>query len=231
MFKKMKDENHSFYDITYNLDTKETKSKKTQKEDYDRNILCGDCDNGIIGGIYEDYVKEALYGENINPKIAPICKNFIDPDDGTEFSICKNIDYTKMKLFLLSILWRASITSRPTFKEVNIGSKHEEIIRKMLYEKITPLETEYPIIITSFMRTENKLDNIIVQPKRIKMHGGINGYSFLVDSLQFMFTVVSSGHKLPEYISKLTLKASGELTTLHLPNGSEREFFKQILEK
>jgi hypothetical protein len=231
MFKKMKDENHSFYDITYNLDTKETKSKKTQKEDYDKNILCGDCDNGIIGGIYEDYAKDALYGENLNPEIAPKCKNFKNTDDGAEYSICENIDYTKMKLFLLSLLWRASITDRPVFKEVSIGSKHEEIIRKMIYEKITPLETEYPIVITSFMRTENKFENLIAQPKRIRMKGGLNGYIFLIDSLQFMFSVNSADHKIPEYILRSTIKESGELTTLHLPNGSELEFFKQILEK
>lgn len=231
MYKKMKDENHSFYDITYSLDTKETKSKKTQKEDYDKNILCGDCDNGIIGGIYEDYAKDTLYGENLNPEIAPKCENFINPDDGAEYSICNNIDYTKMKLFFLSLLWRASITDRPTFNEVSIGSKHEEIIRKMIYEKITPLEEEYPIVITSFMRTENKFENLIAQPKRIRTKGGLNGYIFLIDSLQFMFFVNSNEHKLPEYILKSTIKESGELTTLHLPNGSELEFFKQILGK
>jgi hypothetical protein len=231
MFKKMKDENHSFYDITYNLDTKQTKSKKTQKEDYDKNILRGDCDNGIIGAIYEDYAKEALYGENLNIEIAPKCENFLNPDDGAEYSICKNIDYTKMKLFLLSLLWRASITDRPIFNEVNIGEKHEEIIRKMIYEKTAPSETEYPIIITSFMRTENKFENLIAQPKRIRMKNGLNGYIFLIDSLQFMFFVNSSDHKLPEYVLKSTIKESGELTTLHLPKGSEIEFFKLIMEK
>ena len=231
MYKKMKDENHSFYDITYNLDTKETKSKKTQKEDYDKNILCSDCDNGIIGGIYENYAKEALYGENLNPEIAPKCENFMNPNDGTEYSICKNIDYTKMKLFLLSLLWRASISARPTFNQVSIGIKHEEIIRKMLYENIEPAETEYPIIITSFMRTENKLDNMIFQPKRIKYKDGLNGYSFLIDSLEFIFFVNSTNHKLPEYVLKSTIRHIGEMTTLHLPIGSDIEFFKQILEK
>ena len=231
MFKKMKNENHSFYEITYNLDTKETKSKKTQKEDYDKNILCGDCDNGIIGGIFEDYANYTLYGENINPEIAPKCENFKNNDDGSEYSICKNIDYTKMKLFLLSILWRASITNRPTFNEVNIGSKHEEIIRKMIFENIKPLENEYPIVINSFMRTDNTFENTIVQPKRIKMKNGLNGYVFLIDSIQFVFLVNSVDHKIPEYVLKNTIKESGELTTLHLPNGSELEFFNKIIEK
>jgi hypothetical protein len=231
MFKKMKDENNSFYEVKINVETKEQKSKKVQKEDYDKNILCGDCDNGILGGIYEDYAKDVLYGENLNSTIAPKCKNYMNPNDGTEYSVCKNIDYSKMKLFLLSLLWRASITDRPIFQDVNIGSKHEEIIRKMLFEKITPKETEYPIIVTSFMRTENKLENLISQPKRIKMQGGINGYLFTIDSLQFMFAVNSIQHKLPSYILKNTLKESGEMTTLHLPNGSEVDFLKNIMKK
>ena len=167
----------------------------------------------------------------MKPEIAPKCKDFINPDDGAEYSICKNIDYHKMKLFLLSLLWRASITTRTTFREVDIGSKHEEKIRKMLYEKITPLEFEYPIVITSFMRTENKLENLIIQPKRIRTASGLNGYAFLIDSLQFIFYVNSVNHKLPEYILNSTIKESGELTTLHLPKRSEIEYFNQLLEK
>ena len=81
------------------------------------------------------------------------------------------------------------------------------------------------------MRTENRFENLIAQPKRIRMTGGLNGYIFLIDSLQFVFSVNSADHKIPEYILKSTIKESGELTTLHLPNGSELEFFKQILEK
>lgn len=231
MFAGMKDEKKAFYEVTYNLETAESKTRKVQKEDYDSNILCEDCDNRILGSNLENYAKTTMYGSNIDPKIAPQCTNFKNPIDGSEQSICKNIDYAKFKLFLLSLLWRASITSRPKFKEVNLGEKHEEKIRHMIYENEVPSELEYPIIITSFMRTDHELRNFIGQPKRIKMKGGLNGYAFLIDSVQFIFAVNSPDHIIPEYIKRMTIKESGEMIIAHLPNGKELDFLRMVLTK
>ena len=166
LYNGMKAENDKniFYEVTYDLNRKESRLKKIQTGDFDKNILCEDCDNRIIGGNYERYAKKSMYGKNIDPKIAPICKNYIIPNNSTEYSICKNIDYGKMKLFLLSILWKASITDRKSFKDVQLGDKHEERLRKLIYENIIPNETEYPIMMTSFMRTKNGFKNLIGQP-------------------------------------------------------------------
>jgi len=231
MYSKMKDEKNIFYEMNYNLDTDKSHSRKIQTGEFDKDILCEDCDNRIIGANYEKYAQKSMYGKNIDPKIAPICKNYQNPNDGAEYSICTNIDYRKMKLFLLSILWRASITDRKIFKDVDLGIKHEEKLRKLIYENIIPKETEYPIMITFFMRTKNDLKNLIGQPKRVRYKNGLNGYVFLMDSFQFMFYVNSTDHKLPEYLTRTMLKENGEMTILHLPNGKELEFLKAILNK
>lgn len=44
-----------------------------------------------------------------------------------------NFDYDKLKLFFLSVLWRAAVSSHPFFKRVDIGP-HLEIIRKAIIE-------------------------------------------------------------------------------------------------
>ena len=232
MYNKIKDENNIFYAMSYNLDTDISRSKKIQTGEFDKNILCEDCDNRIIGANYEKYAQKSMYGRrDLDPEIAPICSNYQNPNDGAEYSICKNIDYGKMKLFLLSILWRASITDRKIFMDVDLGEKHEETLRKLIYENIIPKESEYPIMITSFLRTENSWKNLIGQPKRVRFQNGLNGYVFLLDSFQFMFYVNSSHHKLPEYLTRTMLKENGEMTVLHLPNGKELDFLKSILKK
>lgn len=228
---KAEDDKNIFYEVTYDLDKDKSKPRKIQTGEFDKKILCEDCDNRIIGANYEKYAQKSMYGKNIDPKIAPICENYQNPNDGAEYSICRNIDYGKMKLFLLSILWRASITDRKIFKDVNLGDKHEERLRKLIYENIIPSETEYPIMVTSFMRTDNSLKNLIGQPKRVKYNNGLNGYVFLIDSMQFMFYVNSVNHRLPEYLKRTMLKENGEMTILHLPNGKELEFLKAILNK
>lgn len=53
LFKKMKDDDFVFYEVTYDLDTNKSKTKKTQIEDFDKNILCESCDNKLLGGVYE----------------------------------------------------------------------------------------------------------------------------------------------------------------------------------
>jgi hypothetical protein len=230
MFKKMKDDDNVFYEVVYNLDTGKLKSKKTQIEDYDKNILCETCDNKILGGIYESYAQKAIYGGELPEEVSPKCENYQNPNDGAEYSICKNFDFQKLKKFYLSILWRASITDRPFFSHVNLGQKHEEKIRNILLNNEKVSKDEYPIVITSFMRTNNALENLIAEPRRIKTKSGLNGYIFLMDSLQFIIYVNSSEHKISDVIQRLSMKED-EMITMHLPNGKEIEFLKTMLNK
>jgi hypothetical protein len=169
-----------------------------------------------------------MYGENLPYDIAPRCTNYKNPNDGTEYSICKNINYIKLKLFLLSILWRSSITDRPYFENVSIGYKYEERLREIIYNsEHIPFE-EYPVIITSFLRTDNKLDNLIGQPKRIRTKSGLKGYMFLINSFQFIIYVNSKNHKVSKEIEEICLKED-ELITLHLSKGKELEFIKMLM--
>src|SRR4030042_6422490 len=101
--------------------------KITQREtgEFDKNILCEKCDKEILGN-YEAYAKRVLYGG------APLSLP-IKPERmfNKTWMPVGNIDYKKFKLFLLSILWRASITSRPYFSQVKLDH-HENIIREMI---------------------------------------------------------------------------------------------------
>ena len=94
---------------------------------YDSNILCENCDNKIFSQKYEDYsskVYQFLDGEIESFKGIEI-KPYRN-EKGVKGKLIKNIDYAKFKLFLLSILWIASISKRPFFQEVALGDKHEQ---------------------------------------------------------------------------------------------------------
>lgn len=80
------------------------------------------------------------------------------------------------------------------------------------------------------MRTENSLENLIAEPRRIRTKSGLNGYMFLMDSLQFIIYVNSPGHKITDTIKKLSMKED-EMITMHLPNGKEIEFLKMFFKK
>ena len=123
MYKEIYDEKHSL--ISFKTHTLHS-GQIVFNGAYEKDILCEDCDNNLIGG-FENYASRVLYGGKIPVSI----KNFIKPD-GLEFSQAQGVDYIKFKLFLLSVLWRASISSNDFFSSVSLGSLYEEKIRQMI---------------------------------------------------------------------------------------------------
>jgi len=95
-------------------------------------LLCDKCEQKI--GRYEKYYKEAVHlsGHGIE----------IIQDD--RIAIIGNLDYKRVKLFLLSILWRMSISSLPQFANVSLAN-NEDVIRKIILEEKPGKSCEYPI--------------------------------------------------------------------------------------
>lgn len=97
--------------------------------EYEGNILCEDCDNRVIGQL-DDYAAKFIHGEfpkKLNSRLEII--------DGAEHLVIENdpnYDYKKYKLFLLSLLWRASICSRPFFKQLKLSQEVENELREMI---------------------------------------------------------------------------------------------------
>ena len=129
----MYDKNHkliSFVPVKYQNDSK---VKKPSSGEYESGILCQECDNSILGS-YETYGHNVIYGGTFKQGKKPICHNTVEAD--LTILNCRNIDYSKLKLFYLSLLWRASISSRPMFKAVDLGTKYTDRIRQMFTHRI-----------------------------------------------------------------------------------------------
>lgn len=87
---------------------------------YDTSILCADCDN--LFSPWEDYTSELLFEK------APTFRETAQAG----FYLIPEYDYEKLKLCILSILWRMSITKRKEYSNVYLGEKYESKIRGML---------------------------------------------------------------------------------------------------
>jgi len=81
-------------------------------------LLCSDCE-----GIINDYEKYAIH--------AFFEKNSIFIENKGEYLLVSGLDYTKFKLFQISLIWRMGISSKEPYKVVNLH-KHEDVMRKML---------------------------------------------------------------------------------------------------
>lgn len=82
-------------------------------------LLCEECEN-LLANSYEDYFSSLWYLQGTLP----------DSSDGSDWQL-RSLDYTQFKLFHLSVLWRASISTLPPFAQVSLGDT-EERLRLML---------------------------------------------------------------------------------------------------
>jgi len=115
-------------------------------------------------------------------------------------------DYLTFKLFHLSILFRSSISSLPTFQEVNLGI-HEDLIREMLLN-VSPGESwEYPILACVVLNGSNVEKRFISQPISW-LHEGHTAYGQIYGGAMW-WTLISSDKNT--FFDSAGLQVSGNI--------------------
>lgn len=199
------------------------KPKKIYTGEFDAGILCAECDNNRIGKL-EQYGLKVLHKGFSSKKFSQEIKNFNNPK-GFNYSVVQNVNYTKFKLFLLSILWRSSISSRPFFKDVSLGP-YEDILRKMLFEENPESNKDFPILIYMPHDKELNLNSLIGQPKRIKFENK-SSYVFIIKGLIFIYIITKEILDLD--ILEFTINTNNEFRVSHLPEGKSRDFILRFI--
>jgi hypothetical protein len=113
-YKPLYDKKNRYF-VFSNKEGAKTKFEQKGIREY---LLCNNCE--IQFSKYERYI--SLIGENKNIKARIISHNCYD---------LEGVDYKTMKLFQLSVLWRASVSSLDFFSEINLN-EDEEVLRQML---------------------------------------------------------------------------------------------------
>jgi hypothetical protein len=86
--------------------------------------------------------------------------------------VLRGLDYAALKLFLLSIVWRASASRLQDFRAVRLGPHHERI-RQMLLNRHPGAVDDYRIFAGLIWDADTKRvwDKVIMTPVRIKVSG------------------------------------------------------------
>jgi hypothetical protein len=220
MYKGIYDNNHKL--LLTNLDDLK-KEKLVPTGFYEKDILCIECDRDIIGK-YESYASTAIYGDLSNRGLK-ISRN-ISPD-GLEFIDIENIDYVKFKLFILSIVWRASISTLPFFKIISLG-KHEENLRNMIFNGDAKNDSDYEVAMITMGETNEILRKVVVEPRRVKDSGN-TFCSFLINGF-FYFINISSYNKL-DFIVKSKIKQDNTMSISILRGQVLTNFYDSFMGK
>ncbi len=130
--------------------------------EWDR-FLCQKCEDTFKD--LDDYARAIIYS-------TPTGKTFgIMVEPATHGMNVLNIDYKRLKLYQLSILWKASACNREFYKNVNLG-EHENTIKNMLIEKNPGKSDAFGCIMTVVKHNENGVfDHVIDMPKQCNIDG------------------------------------------------------------
>lgn len=216
------DNDNSFVSTTNKeiINKKERPNKRFTGE-FESDILCVSCDNIILGTL--DSYAINLFFKGFNDDIVKIhnVKNL----NGYDYSVIENIDYKKLKLFLLSILWRASISKRDFFRDVNLGP-YENIIREMILLNDPKESKDFPIITYSTKDEKLNFNSLIGQPRKVKQNNS-HVYIFVINGLIFLYFI--NNRFISSELIEYSPSEANSFKIIHIPENQSREYIFKFL--
>lgn len=172
LYKSMYDDKHRFHVLSSVPDLQDSMAQKGLRE----RLLCGACE-ALLSKL-ERYARGVLSGGE------PLGWS----KEGSAVHV-SGIDYPRFKLFQLSILWRAGVSSLPMFNRVDLGP-HEPILRAMLIAGDAGDETTYPCVTFGLVDDTGERMDMIVQPEKVRVEAH-RAYRFIIGGLMWVFFVTA----------------------------------------
>lgn len=159
-------------------------------------LLCRSCE--ALLGKHEKYFADLWYERKALPH--RVATN----------SVTLHVDYEPFKLFLLSVLWRASISTLEPFQVVRLGPFEEEIRLMLLQGRAGP-DTRFQIFACVYLLppTATPCHGTIVPPSKVRLPDGNKGYSIVFGGVKWFFVV---SRCVIQSIRSGALSSSGSIT-------------------
>jgi hypothetical protein len=115
-----------------------TRRGRSPAGEYDPGLVCEQCE--AIFSPWDDYAYRLLTKQ-------PEASECIY--EGGKLIACKisRYNYTKLKLFFISIMWKSTESDRPVFRQVRIGKRHTEMLAHMLRTSNPGTPDDYAVMI------------------------------------------------------------------------------------
>lgn len=189
------------------------------------NLLCGDCEQQLCG--YESYFKTFFYG-NSNPI------RFSIPLKSDPFF---QADYKKIKLFLLSVLWRASAASGSFFEEVSLSSRDMEYIRQLLRFENPGKDSQYFCSMSRLVPSKKLQERLLAHSISVEtpsfaptfhLFSKFSTYTFVLGGLVLTFCICRKG--VPEIFKNTYIKQCGRFFLSEIEaDGFIQDFAAKVL--
>ena len=170
LYTALYDSKHRFEQIS----VEPTEHNKYVQKGLRETLLCVPCEQNL--SVLEQYFSKLLKGD--------VAARAARGDGHIHLT---EVDYCKLKLFQVSILWRAGVSGLEPFSQVKLGP-HEERIRTMLLLNEPGSAAEYGCLMFSLIRGKEALAGLVVPPTWTKL-AGQRAYRFVFGGLVFIYLV------------------------------------------
>ncbi|MFZ2171696.1 MAG: hypothetical protein WAW61_18905 [Methylococcaceae bacterium] len=182
---------------------KDTREKSCFKKVSGKKLLCFDCEQ-LLNDRYEKYFKQRWFDEKALPN---------ELLNNTEIKI-SGLDYGKFKLFHLSVLFRASVSSLPEFEQVTLGV-HEKSLRYMLINDLPGSDRKYPVLCHALTKGSHEIQyGLITNPFKTRLPSGHTSYGFCFGGCVWYYIV--DKREIAAF-SNFMLTSRGELGIMSTP--------------
>lgn len=190
LYNALYDDEHKYYVVS----TAHGKSARPLQKGLRERLLCGDCEKRFSR--WETYAANVLYNRN-----RARCEKVDDT------IVVEGLDYAQFKLFLLSLIWRAGISSLRVFEQTKLGP-HEQRLRDMLFAADPGPVHRYGCLVFAVTLDGKPLDGTIYGPEPCSI-GGHRCYRLLVRAFLFIYFI--SSHRPDAIAVSRFLREDGHL--------------------
>ena len=172
LYESLYDEKHRFHEISADPQ----KGNRFKQKGLREPLLCYPCEQKL--SVHEGYMRSLLHG-GIS----------VDVLHEPQLLRLSGVNYRSLKLFQLSVLWRAGASSLSAFRQVKLGV-HEERMRQMLVAEDPGAAATYGCVMCALMHGENLVQDLIIPPTWARL-AGLKAYRFVFGGLAFVYVVSS----------------------------------------
>ena len=186
---------------------------------YDSKLVCSRCEK--LFGDWDSHANKVLNNE--------VPEESYLVEGGNKYAyLIKDFDYAKLKLFFISLLWRAHSTTRDEFSKVDIGDKFCALAENMIVNSCPGLPEDFSVVITKFDHwTAGKL---FLSPRRRRFFG-INYYFFSLIGCDCLIKIDSRNS--PGVLGELSIKPGVPILValMDFHGSTERKIVDGIIKK
>ena len=156
LYRELYDNKHRFSGIT----GVGTKGRSLLQKGLRERLLCDDCEQ-----FFNDSFEKPFLANWIDSCPLPeVWKN-----EDSSIDVC--VDYTNLKLFHISVIFRMSVSTIPSYNEVDLGP-YTDVFRDMLLKRDPGLESDFPIFGFAVFdsRTKNIRRDFVSRPRCYRLH-------------------------------------------------------------